>query len=105
MEMYAYSTEAEAHQHGRSTAFQSRGLGLSVCCEVSNVVEAGSHHYTCDDIGLDAVHLDEFHHDRAPLPKGRALLEYANRERRFGQTSEQVGQAEPMLAAGGDRHA
>ncbi|WP_300655563.1 polyprenyl diphosphate synthase [Hydrogenophaga sp.] len=35
----------------------------------------------------------------------RALLEYANRERRFGQTSEQLGQVEPMLAAGGDRHA
>lgn len=35
----------------------------------------------------------------------RALLEYANRERRFGRTSEQVTQGEPLLAVGGDRHA
>ncbi|MDP1688420.1 MAG: polyprenyl diphosphate synthase [Hydrogenophaga sp.] len=35
----------------------------------------------------------------------RALLEYANRERRFGQTSEQLGHAEHLLAVGGDRHA
>lgn len=35
----------------------------------------------------------------------RALLDYASRERRFGQTSDQLGQAEPLLAVGGDLHA
>ncbi len=35
----------------------------------------------------------------------RALLEYASRERRFGQTPEQLGHAEPSLAVSGDRHA
>ncbi|MES2842120.1 MAG: polyprenyl diphosphate synthase [Pseudomonadota bacterium] len=35
----------------------------------------------------------------------RALLEYASRERRFGQTPEQLGHAEPPLAVSGHRHA
>ncbi|MDP2076095.1 MAG: polyprenyl diphosphate synthase [Hydrogenophaga sp.] len=43
--------------------------------------------------------------DFGPADLDRALQEYANRERRFGQTAEQVGQAEPLLAVGGERHA
>ena len=43
--------------------------------------------------------------DFGPAELDSALQEYANRERRFGQTSEQIAQVEPLLAVGGDRHA
>lgn len=43
--------------------------------------------------------------DFGPAELDNALREYANRERRFGQTSEQLAQVEPLLAVGGDRHA
>ena len=39
--------------------------------------EAVPQHHTRNVIGLNAVHLDEFHHHRAPLPESRALLKDA----------------------------
>lgn len=35
----------------------------------------------------------------------RALAEFANRERRFGQTAEQRAEVEPLVATAGQRHA
>ncbi|MDP3832705.1 MAG: polyprenyl diphosphate synthase [Hydrogenophaga sp.] len=35
----------------------------------------------------------------------RALAEFANRERRFGQTAEQRAEAEPLVVTAGQRHA